>query len=426
VRSAGSIKITELQERSALLHLAPEGSFECSDADFNEIWRIGAATTEACLPDVWVDCPWREQSAYMGDTLVEFHATRALSSNPTIGRRALRLWAQSQLEDGQLPACAAAWFTLPHGDFSLLYILLLRDFWRQSGDTDLVREVWPTVENIFASTRWKIDENGLWEATPELRLFLDWGIPGPDRLGVSNGALNALRVGALEAAAELTIAMGEDATRWTNERAHVVDAYRRILWRPATQDFAPFAGESKTPAHHANALALRFGLATPEQETGVLENLRAALQLYEAPEMLRDSKGHLELFFCHFVLEALAARDLHEDAVAWIRAAWTPMLRKGAVSFWETLALGMADIASLCHAWSCTPNWFFAREILGVRPVAGQSNSFVIAPHAAGMQWARGIYPHPSGPISISWICENGALKIEAEGPDGVDFTVRE
>jgi hypothetical protein len=358
----------------------------------------------------------------MGDTLVEFHATRALSNDLSIGRRALRLWAQSQLEDGQLPACAAAWFTLPHGDFSLFYVLLLRDFWRHTGDADLVREVWPTVERIFASSRWKTDENGLWEATPELRLFLDWGIPGPDRLGVSNGALNALRAGALEAAAELTTAIGEDSTRWLDEHARVVEAFRRVLWRPATQDFAPFAGESKTSAHHANALALRFGLASPEQETGVLANLRTAMRRYDTPEELKDSKGHLELFFCHFVLEALAARELHDDAAAWVRAAWTPMLRKGAVSFWETLALGMADIASLCHAWSCAPNWFFAREILGVRPVAGETDSFVIAPHAAGLQWARGVYPHPRGPISVAWTCENGTLKIEAHAPEGVEI----
>jgi hypothetical protein len=423
-RSEGSVKLKNIEERSALLHLEQEGHFECNDPLLNNIWRTGLATIDACLPDVWVDCPWREQGAYLGDTLVEYRSTRAFSSNQEVGRRALRLWSQGQRSDGLLPACVPAWYTVSHADFSLMYVLLLRDFWADTGEIELVRELWPTVLRIFNSGNWEKDETGLWNGTPDLRLFFDWGIPADERLGKSNGALNALRVGALKAAGELAAALGEDSISWKREAEEVAAVFRRFLWRDERQNFAPFVGNNDAPAYHANLLALRFGIATPDQKSGVIRNLRNAHNIIEDVGNIKTKTGHLELFFTHFVLEALSSNDLHEDAINWIRDAWSPMIRAGAVTFWECLYTGMRQQGSSCHAWSSSPVWYFMREILGVRPVDGQPDSFQIIPNPSGLNWARGAYPHSRGRIEVSWEKINGELKLDVQAPEGVTIEI--
>ena len=173
VRSEGAVQLRDLSLRSAVTHLGEQGDFRCSDPLLNQIWELGRATVEACWPDVWVDCPWREQGAYVGDTLVEFGAAQMLSSDRQTMRRALQLWAQGQREDGQMPSCVPAWMLSSHADFTLIYILALRDYFAATGDADLVRELWPHVEKIWDSPRWKSGDGVLWDADAEMHLFID-------------------------------------------------------------------------------------------------------------------------------------------------------------------------------------------------------------------------------------------------------------
>ena len=50
------------------------GSFECDDGLLNEIWRVGAYTTELCMEDTFIDCPWRERAQWWGDARIESRA----------------------------------------------------------------------------------------------------------------------------------------------------------------------------------------------------------------------------------------------------------------------------------------------------------------------------------------------------------------
>ena len=417
VRSRGSVKSNGIEVRSAVTHLGESGDFECSDALLNQIWRVGRATVEACWPDVWVDCPWREQGAYVGDTLVEFGAAQMLSSDRQTMRRALQLWAQGQRADGQMPSCVPAWMTSSHADFTLIYVLALRDYFAATGDAEFVAQVWPAVERIWNSPRWK-GADGLWDADAESHLFLDWSIPLDQRLGESNGALNALRVGALEATAQLAAALGRDAQPWQAQRQDVIAAMRAQLWRPQTQDFAAYLGD-ESPAYHANIWALRFGVAA--NEAGVLKRVRAALQMFENPDDLEARGGHPELYFCHYVLQALCARGLHAEALDLVRRAWSPMIGQGAVTFWERLYLG----AGRCGQ-SVSRVELRADLVSGPRSVgfaSGLRASRRVYVSRARLRFGMGtrrVSAHARGPIKINWRRENGEVRAEISAPDGV------
>jgi hypothetical protein len=68
-------------------------------------------------------------------------------------------------------------------------------------------------------------------------------------------------------------------------------------------------------------------------------------------------------YLYHYVVEALQAAGLPEEAKQLLHSYWGGMVRKGADTFWEVY-LPDDDFASpykshlmnsYCHAWSCTP-----------------------------------------------------------------------
>jgi hypothetical protein len=76
-------------------------------------------------------------------------------------------------------------------------------------------------------------------------------------------------------------------------------------------------------------------------------------------------------------------------------------------------------MASQCHAWSATPSFDLSTEVLGVRPLAPGFARLSVEPHAAGLEWARGVFPSPAGDIPVAWERLNGGFRLEVEVPSG-------
>ncbi|HUG12076.1 MAG TPA: alpha-L-rhamnosidase C-terminal domain-containing protein [Opitutaceae bacterium] len=425
-RSAGPVVVRSVALRNALVKVAGSGTFACSDDVLNWAWDTGIATLEASLTDGWID-PWREQGLYVGDTLVQYLAHRAWSRDTTHIRRALRLWGRSQTKDGQILAVAPAWPLVPHADYTLIWILIVRDYVEQTGDRAFADELWPVVERIWSGSRWRPGSHGLWTGD-DMRVFCDWGAPQDSLVGEANGVLNAFRVGALEATVQLANWRNDDtaAARYSAEREKVVRAYRDLLWDPARQAFAASLQDGRPgAAHHAhaNALALRYGIATPDQEEGALRVVRASLaRAMDAPEQCQRRGGHYELYFLHYVLEMLGARGLHEEAEAVIRRFWGLQREHGAWCLWEAFYRGLRGTDSQCHGWAAGPSVYFHRTVLGI---AVSPARIVIEPNAHGLAHAQGVHPHPRGDIRVAWRVDGGDFHLDVELPEGLAHDVR-
>ncbi len=425
-RSSGPVTIRRAALRSALVPVPESGKFTCSDPIFNWAWNAGVETLRASLTDGWVD-PWREQGIYIGDSYVEYLAHRTWTRDNSHIVRALRLWARSQLPDGQLQAVAPSWFRRPHPDYTLIWIMLLRDYARATGDRALVNELWPCVERIWQSSVWSPDANGLWTAEG-LRVFGDWGASEASIKGDANALLNAFRVGALEASAQLAEIRGDKnrAATFLRERTSVVEAYRRILWNPETKAFIPSLRNGQTvdtSAAHANALALLYRIAAPEQEAGALAIVRQTLATASAaPEKCIQRGGHYELYFLHFVLEMFANRGLYAEAETTIRQFWGLQRNAGAWTLWEAFHRGQTANGSQCHGWACGPSVYFHRTVLGIEATPER---ITIVPTAVGLTQASGLYPHPRGDIAVSWRVEGNEFYLEADLPEGIPYEVR-
>jgi Glycogen debranching enzyme len=426
VRSNGPVTVRRVGLRNTLVPVPASGTFSCNDEVFNWSWDAGVATLEASLTDGWVD-PWREQGLYIGDVLVEYLAHRIWTRDTTHIVRALRMWSQGQLPDGQLRAVVPAWFRRYHADYTLLWIVILRDYVTHTGDRAFAEELWPTVERIWSSATWRSGPRGLWTADG-MNVFGDWGATEASIEGDANGILNAFRVGALQASAELAEVLGqsERAAAFRRERESVAAAFREVLWDAQRKAFAPCLRHGvfvDTPAAHANTLALLYRIASPEQEAGALAAVRSAIEKAAAdPGRCHRRGGHIELYFLHYVLEMLADRGLHEDAENTIRRFWGLQREHGAWCLWEAFYRGLRKEDSQCHGWSAGPSVYFHRTVLGIETKPGR---VTVIPRAASLTHARGIHPHPKGDIVVEWRIENQTFYLDVELPAGLAHDVR-
>ena len=133
-----------------------------------------------------------------------------------------------------------------------------------------------------------------------------------------------------------------------------------------------------------------------------------------------------ELYFLKYVLDAMVRIERFDLAEQTIDAHFSPMRDRGAWGFWECLHRGADGLGSFCHSWSSTPLEYLSRYVLGIRGAdPGEPNRLIIDPRTAEIDHAEGIFPHPLGPVSVSWRRQGGRIGVSrAEAPAGVDLII--
>lgn len=399
------------------------GSFESDDPLMNWVWQAGQDTLLTSMADGWID-PWRERGLYLGDVLVQAHAARAMTNDWRLEPWALRLWARAQRQDGQLPDVVPSHHEDCLNDYTLIWILALRNYWAASGDREIVMELLPALERILESPVWREGPEGLWEVLPGMRVFVDWGVV-PGERGGTNACLNAFRCRALECAAELMAAAGfaDRAEELGRQHRRVVGAFNRHFWIAHEGRFAAALDKGAfvdDPSLHANALALAFGLCEGSRADSAMDYLLSGLW---GDRML--APGHCELYFLYYVFQALYRHGRAGEAEKLIRSHYGLMKENGAWALWECLDRGLADLDSLCHGWSAGVVAFLSERILGVRQIEpGNPRRMLVAPCAETLHRAAGTVPHPDGLIKVSWSAGPSLLNVEIDGPPGVEFVV--
>ncbi|MGF1448273.1 MAG: family 78 glycoside hydrolase catalytic domain [Opitutales bacterium] len=425
VREAtGPVTLHTARIRSSSLRWPQQGRFESPDPLLNWTWTASQETLECCTNDAWLDCPWRERGMYLGDCLVEAAVQRAYNADLTLHLRVLKLFAQSQREDGQMPPVTPGNVRSHLTDYTVLWVHLLYDFWVAGGTLDEVQALWPTLENVLYGSFWQEADNGLWVLPDGTRAFIDHSANQEQKIGQST-ALNAFRFRALQMASEMALALDDkdDAQRHHVE-AEKVRAGVQSLWLEGEQRFAAsrIQGElSAANATHANILALLYGLAGEDQTQSTLDYVKDRLS-----QNLAFKGGHVELYFFYFAFQMLYRQGEAALVESLIRAHFAPMQAAGATTIWECLCRGVEERGSYCHAWSCAPVAMFAEHILGVTPAEpGNTELIRIAPQADTLDWARGAVPHVRGPVVVDWRIEGDLLFLHASLPPGTRAQVQ-
>ena len=436
-------KGAKIESASAIERRYPrsgEARFECDDLRLNKIWRVGARTLDLCSTDAFIDCPGREQRAWLGDSYIHSLLTFVTNTDWRLVRRHLRICAHSRRGDGLLGMVAAGDFatastTIP--DYSLHWIRALTRYFEYSGDTETVRELAPiAVEILNAFERYRAAD-GLIRGMPGW-MFIDWAMT--ERAEVI-GAIDALYAAALDAFASLAYTALDQPEIAVDAiaRAERTRAAFELLWDAASGvyvDAADSRGPRRRVSQQTNAAAIVSGCAPRERWSRMLQyvldesrlvltptisdNLMAYVrnEMNPADHVKFDPESSVVMaqpFFSHLLHDAMV-RAGRRDLVQSRCLKWWPQIERGNTVFeeyWEA----RPGTGSRCHAWSATPTYDLTTHVLGVKPLKAGYAEAEIAPWFGTLRHLEGAVPTPKGMIEVTLDRERGGAVVI---PDGV------
>ncbi len=413
--------------------------FDCDDGRFTELWRAGARTVDLCSTDAFIDCPGREQRAWIADSYVQMLASYVTNPDWRLIRHQLSLTSRSRYPSGLLAAAAACDFArvgLTTPDYSLHWIRSLARYWRYSGDERFIGTLRPIAEGIIERYEQQRGASGLLEDFPGW-VFLDWAQVDRDSI---TGAHDALYAAALEAYAELPGAY--DVT-------HLIAGTRvafEALWDKGRQvyvDAAGTRGTSRRISQHTNCMALLAGIVpehrvsglidliadpaasplagrlvttlTPADLHGTAEAAQRVLRFqFEVPTDFDENRDVVaaQPWFCRFLHEAYARHERRAEILTSL-LRWELHPGNGTLQeFWSA----EAGQSSRCHGWSASPAFDLTTYVLGVRPIEPGYSRAAVDPCLGPLSHASGRVPTPHGWLSVAV----QGPRIELHVPEGM------
>ena len=400
-------------EARAFMRDEPEtGSFECSDSRLNDIWNTGAYTVKLNMQDYVWDGIKRDRLVWLGDMHPEVMTIASVWNDTPVVNKTLDF----AVVDTPLPG----WMN-GHSSYSIWWLIIQRDLYLYQGNLDYLRSQQPYIRGLVAQIDAAVDADGH-EHLDGAR-FLDWpSSVYPD--AVSSG-LQSLTFMGMQAAADIASYLGD------NEIRDIADSCMSRMSKVQVES-------------HGHKQAAALGIIA-----GLSHDITA-----DAATIARNGAENFSTFYGYYMLEALAAAGKKDEAMQIISDYWGAMLDLGATTFWEDLKYsdvanaaridefvpeGKHDIhadggdfcykglrLSLCHGWASGPTAWLSRHVLGVRPLEPGCRKLEINPYLGHLEWARGTFPTPDGPIAIEVTRRpDGTPLCHVQAPEGIEIINR-
>ncbi len=337
-----------------------------------KIWHVSSHTALCCAHEHYEDCPYYEQLQYAGDTRVQALISYSATGDGTLGRQALRHFDRSRqpfgLTQSRYPNC----FTQVIPEFSLIWVLMVHDYYRYFGDEEVLSEHRDGIDRVLAYFEARRESSGLigyvgyWN-------FSDWGANWPDGKSdrgddAPETVLNLFYANACRAAEEINRVLGrtECADQWNLSRIRTLNAVNAVCFDEKRGRYRDVPGKEYYSIH-ANALAI-LADAVPA------ERLPAIVSALTEDKMLTQGT----LYFNFYVLEALKKCGCAEMFSAMLQP-WINCIEAGDTTFPESPA---PNSRSRCHAWSASPVYEFITGLLGISPGEAGFRTVAISPLA--------------------------------------------
>jgi hypothetical protein len=370
------------------------------------------------MQDHYLDSPdHQEPICDPGDYMIESQLNAYAFAEPRLTRQELRKFAA---------LLATNHYINFHTSYSLLWLQMLLDYYDNTGDAALVKELSPQVFGLLDRfTSWR-GKNGLISEAPDY-MFMDWvEIAGiachhPPAV-IGQGYMTAFYYRALGDASRVAELVGDAprAAAFQSLRPQVAAAFQRELWSPEKglyRDGKPFQTSVKpgpwlpadthieTFSPHVNVLAVLYDLAPKEQQQAILTQAMAQRPLNCQP------------YFYHFVFNALDHCGLFDSVATEEMKRW--QINPETQSFREMWTTG-----DWSHAWGGTPLYQLSSKVLGVTPAAPGFARITIRPTLCDLWWAKGRVPTPHGDVEVSWQRTENGLQLDVTVPPGAEANV--
>jgi alpha-L-rhamnosidase len=420
VSGDGAVRLGAVRVREHLYPWQDAATFECSDPELNRIFTAGLRTVALCSSDAFVDCPTREQRAWVGDGIVAQMVHFAANADWRLALRYLEL-ANSPRSDGILPMFVVSslelvgGYTLP--DWSLHWVHGVYNAYRYQGDRAAILRLLPTVVRVL---RWYAEYQ---TATGVLRDVSDWNLIDWSSVSTADtsAAITGLWARGLRELAEMAGWLGEEATRlWAIERHAAAVAGFEAFWDEARGIYVDHVVDGvRMPETNqiAGAVAIAGGLAPRERWARVVEALtddgRLVVRSWsggaqDAEKVEKTMRGIYEIDwdvereivraepFMNYVVHDAVVDAGRADLLPRLHRRWLEFLEGG----YDTLGENW-EVGTHCHGWSAAPTRDALTSILGITPSVPGFERARVAPVLGGLAWARGDVPTPHGRLSV-------------------------
>jgi alpha-L-rhamnosidase len=413
------------------------GTFECSNAMLNDIWKAGVNTARLCMQDILVDSPRLERAQWWGDARIISRVAYSAFGDTALLANGLMQFARAQRRDGSIPGLYPSGEEKMVPDFALLWVFSVLDYFAFSGDAGLVSELYPNVRQLLEWFRTYLDEDGLLRDVPG-NPFIDWKeIDSHGNLT----AMNCLYHQALRATAFIASVVGRDADaeEILQSAAALKLAINKFLYHPKRGLYATSRVDGKLADEfdpQTNTLAVLCDLADQYQKSSILRWVLSC-----PPDEIATP------YFASYVLEALYSAERYDEALEYMKKRWGVMVADGAspgvsgtvvsglpspettqkhLTLWEEFTRD----GGLCQGWATSPARDLVAEYVGIKPVPMPSGlemgagRFSVAPHTGDLAWASGSVVTKFGELSVSWRKSRNQFMMKIVVPNGLRVDV--
>ena len=350
------------------------------------------------------------------DGALEMLYTFRTSSDTKMPLKFLKDLAASQTVDGMICANYPTSVTQVIPDFTLFWVLAVRDYLRYTGDVASVKEFMGTIDKALEAFEVLKNSDGLIGPT-KYWAYVDW-VPGWDRGVPPKGDDEPLTVtclmyaAALRAASQLCLTLGKKtrAAEYEERAAEMIAAVNKHCYDGNVGLYL------NSPTGN-----------TYSQHTTVWAVLSGAVSGNDAGELIdKTFNAEVPVARCSFSMNYYLFRAL-EAAGRYCYAqklfeGWQKMLDLHCTTWCENPDTPRSE----CHAWSSAPAYEFSAMALGIYPTADGYDAVSIRPNAKDLDitWARGTVATPKGIISVEWCIEGDKFSMSANIPEGIEAEV--
>ncbi len=379
-----------------------QGRFRCSDPALNQIWEVCKWALQICRQTIHLDSPrHQEPLACTGDYYIE-----SLMTVFTFGD--MRLAKLDIIRTADRLVSMDGWMF--HTTYSLIWVQMLWDVYRFTGDQELLTTCIPALRCLMKRFHSYTDPAGIIVNAPNY-MFVDWMVVDgysmhhpPMALGQT--CMNAFYYGALRTAEKVlqevggeenlafakTISMRADRVK-ENFASYFYDEKEGLFFdgqntpQPELPPWRPANISGRYFSRHSNALAVLYGLCSPEQSRRILDTI-----------FTREDLLDVQPYFMHFVLEAVWKAGLFSRYGLELIRRWIPMVEacsKGLQEGWYKPEEGYSFDYS--HAWGGTPAYQLPAHLLGLEILEPGWKHIRLVPRLFGLEWAEISVPTPFG-----------------------------
>lgn len=337
-----------------LMEYQPEDPFHA------ELDRIACRTLHECMQRVFEDGPKRDRRLWIGDLRLQALANYETYRKNDLVKECLYLFAALPAENGRISGCL---FLEPEPeaddtfmfDYALFFVSILLDYYKETGDMDTLKELWPTALCQIYLAESGLGENDIIRDQNQLGwCFLDWNLELNKQAGAQGVFLYALK-----AAIEIAGILEEE-----NEKRWLFDLYEscrsaanRVLWDE--ENLCYISGKDRQISYASQVWMILGGAIEGED----------AVQLLERTESCSSALKMVTPYMYHNYIDALLKSGQKEKAQKKLEEYWGGMVKMGADTFWELYnpenpnesPYGGTIVNSYCHAWSCSPAYFLRK-----------------------------------------------------------------